>query len=475
MTAHRRRAELAAAIRRAAHPPIREVRFWLIQIMVVVIASLHLLMDLHPSVEIGLFPSGLPIALLIIPVGYAALRYGLSGSAATGMWATLLWLPDLLLPHDQGHPGGDLVNLALIDIVAFVIGQRIESERLAHLQAERATAQRLAVEANYRRLFETNGAPILVLDGHQVVRDANPAARAVLGGDVLGRSSEQIFGRDVVGVKSDALLAERSSRVLSLPDGRDYRVDLVSLPDQSDGASTQVILEDVTEERAEGRRATRYAALVIQTEEDQRRRLARELHDEPLQLFLHLARRLEGIGQRRGVPANVSDELAEARHQALDAAGRLRSLAKELRPPALDQLGLVGALSSLLADVEDEADLTTELVVHGSKARVPPEVELGAFRILQEAVRNTLRHADASLCQIIVTFAAEELTCQVVDDGRGFPTDKIDEFAPGHFGLVGIAERAHLLGGKLAVDSTPGCGTTVTVTVPLRLEEHATQ
>src|ERR1035441_4363850 len=75
---------------------------------VVMIAGLHLILDLHVSTETGAFPSGLPVALLIIPVGYAALRYALAGAAATTAWAILLWLPDLLLPSDQGHVGGDL-------------------------------------------------------------------------------------------------------------------------------------------------------------------------------------------------------------------------------------------------------------------------------------------------------------------------------------------------------------------------------
>lgn len=155
--------------------------------MVLLIAGIHLLVDLHTSIEGGAFPSGLPVALLIIPVGYAALRYGLAGSAATGIWATLLWLPDLLLPHDHGHVGGDIVDLALVDIVAFLFGQRIEAERFAHARVERATAAALAVETRYRQLFQTNSAPILVLDTTGTITDANPAATVLLGSDLVGR------------------------------------------------------------------------------------------------------------------------------------------------------------------------------------------------------------------------------------------------------------------------------------------------
>ena len=465
--------ELGAVLRRAAHPPVREARFWVVQVLVVVIAAVHLEVDLHSSLETSGFPVGVPVALLVVPVAYAALRYGLAGSAATGLWATLLWSPDLLLPHDQGHAGSDIVNLALVDFVAFVIGLRIEAERRARARAEHATVERSRIEARYRQLFDTNAAPILVLDDHGVVRHANPAARSVLGDDVLGRYSNAIFGTEMT-------LEQRAGSVLRLPDGRDYRVGMAALPADTDGTATQLILEDVTAERAEGRRATRYAALVVQTEEDQRRRLARELHDEPLQLFLHLARRLESLGEARGVPPAVTGALAEARHQALDAARRLRTLARDLRPPALDQLGLVAALSSLLADVEESSGLTGDLQVSGDAARLSPEVELGVFRIAQEAVRNTLRHACASEIRVSLRFAPDEVRITVVDDGRGFSPENLEspenpggfeepapEPAPVHLGLLGMRERAHMLEGQLEVRSAPGEGTVIDASIPL--------
>ena len=451
--------KFAAVARRATHPPVREGRFWIIQAMVLLIAGVHLFVDLHVSAETGAFPAGLPVALLILPVGYAALRYGLTGSAATGIWATLAWLPDLLLPHDQGHAGGDIVNLALLLAVAFFFGQHIEAERLAHARVESATAERLAAEARYRQLFETNRSPILVLDDHSRVSDANPAARALLGGDVVGRSSAGLFDADT--------LDEQAGRVLYLPDGRDYRLDLVSLPAGTGDPSTQVIFEDVTEERSEGRRATRYAELVVEAEEDQRRRLSRELHDEPLQLFLHLARRLESLGGTPGLPGTVAGSLEEARSQALKAASRLRTLARDLRPPALDELGLAAALSSLLTDVEDEAGPVATFKVTGTEARLAPEIELGAFRIVQEAVRNTLRHAGASQLLVTVGFRTDGLALSVSDDGRGFVPESLGEQGSGHLGLLGMRERTRLLGGHLEVRSAPGQGTVVEATVPL--------
>jgi signal transduction histidine kinase len=429
--------------------------------MVVVIAGVHLVLDLQVSSEAGAFPSGLPVALLIVPVGYAALRYGLAGSAATGLWATLLWLPDLLLPGDRGHVGGDLVELVLVDAVAFVFGQRIEAERLAHARVESATGERLAVEAGYRQLFEANSAPILVLDGAGIVREANPAALRILGTRPSGSGVAELLGLD-------AAVADLAGRAVHLADGHDYRVALVSFTGQSGEPSAQLMLEDVTQERTERRRATHYAALVVQAEEDQRGRLARELHDEPLQLFLHLARYLETLAGSPGVPVDVARRLGEARSQALDAASRLRKLARDLRPPALDQLGLVPALSSLLADVEEETGLVTELAVSGEQSRLGQDVELGAFRIVQESVNNTVRHAAATSLVVEVALDAAEVVIVVTDDGTGFVPEEVDDLAGDHLGLLGMAERAGLLGGRLELRSSRGSGTSVRAVLPRR-------
>lgn len=454
---------LADILRSAARPPVGDARFWAVQAMVVVITGAHLLADLRSPVERGAFPGGLPVALLILPVGYAALHYGLSGSAATGLWAALLWLPDLLLPHDRGHAGADVVNLALVEAVAFFVGQRIEVERLARKEVERATSEALAVEARYRQLFEANHAPILVLGATGDVVDANPAAWTLFGDDPVGRAAGALVAEG--GEMAD--LARLVGQVSTLPDGRDYRIGLVALPAGADGASTQVTLEDVTQERSDTRRATRYAQLVVEAEEDQRKRIARELHDEPLQLFLHLARTLERLGDAPEVPTGVADGLAKARLQALDAAGRLRTIARDLRPPALDQLGFVAALSSLLADVEEASGTLVELAVEGADRRLPAELELGAFRIAEEAVRNAVRHGAAQQLHVAVRIGEGALGLRVSDDGHGFVPGEAAGEASGHLGLLGMRERTRLLGGHLELASTPGRGTVVEATFPL--------
>ncbi len=442
---------------RAAWLPVRDRRFWVVQALIVLVFLLHQL-DAG-RLGTGAFtavPHLAVEALFLLPLLYAALNFGLRGSLATAAWVTLLMSLDITrdLP---GMGRMDLwthyVELATLDVVAVVVGWRVEAERASRARAE-------AAEIRYRQLYESARVPILVLDAGGVVSDANPAAQAIFGENVVGCPEQSLL-------PGGFLSEESAGRVSHLPDGRDYRLGRVSLPAGTDSASIQVIFEDVTEEHRGQRRATRYAALVVQAEEDQRRRVARELHDEPLQLFIHMARRLESLGEAPGVPAAVADSLAEARCQALDAAGRLRSLARELRPPALDHLGLVAAVSSLLVDVGEQANLDTELQVTGEAVRLAPEVELGAFRITQEAVRNTLRHAAARRLRVTVGFGVGELGLTVADDGCGFVPEALDDLAAAHLGLLGMHERASLLGGHLEVRSAPGTGTVIEARLPL--------
>lgn len=446
---------------RMLHPPVRETAFWIIQAMILLIVSIHYLIDLQSSFLSNAFPTGLPVALLVVPIGYAAMRYGNAGSMATTFWALLLWLPDLVLPHDQGHVGDDLMNFAIVLLGAFVFGRRIEAERETQVRVEEVAALTLAVEVGYRRLFESNRSPILVLDQGGLITDANPAALALLGSSLVGTPASALL--------DDASDVERlTGKVFTLANGHDYRIDVVSMPDEATVQRRQLNFEDVTEERSEERRTRHFAQHVMQVEEDQRRQLARELHDEPLQLFLHLARRLDVLSTTHGVPNDVVDGLGEARNQAVEAAARLRTLARDLRPPALDQLGLVAALSSLVADIEDDDGVSIQLTVIGPACRLAPDVELGAFRIVQESLRNAVRHGEPHHLQVTVEFEPQSLNLDIYDDGRGFDpsTARPAGVESVSLGLVGMHERAKMLGGTLQVVSHVGEGTHVEAVLP---------
>ncbi len=448
--------------RHVIRPPLRDPRFWVVQAMVVGLAVVHLALDIGSPART--IPAGVPVALLLAPVSYAALRYGLSGSVATAVWATLLWLPDLLLSGDRGHVGNDLIELALVIAVAVFVGYHIDVERLERDLAEQARGERQAAEARYRQLFGTNTAPILVVGQSGTILDANPAAHALVTENVVGRPAREVL----VSATGTAGDGAGSVIAISTPHAgvRYYRVNAARVPSgPEEEPLTQLVLQDVTEERAEGERVHRFAELLLKVQEEERRRIAQELHDEPLQLLVHLARSLEGLGTVPQTPATLADGLDGARMQTLDIATRLRAVVAGLRPPALEQLGLVPALRGFLADAGETATIHADLHVTGTETRLPPEVELGAFRIAQEAVNNVIRHADAHEVLITIAFGDQRVSLCVADDGRGFDATALDtELPAGRLGVLGMRERAALAGGRLTVRSAPGRGTTVEAT-----------
>ncbi|HVA04711.1 MAG TPA: ATP-binding protein [Acidimicrobiales bacterium] len=458
-----------AVIRSALRPPLREPRFWVIQAMIVMLAGAHLFVDLHASIESQLIPVGIPVVLLLAPVSYAAVCFGLSGAAATATWGIVLWLPDLLLPHGKGHIGNDLVELLAVAGAALFVGYRVESERRAVMRVRHAETERHATEVRYHQLFDVNTAPILVVDDSGMVRDANPAA-AVLrppSGDVLGRGIVEVLGET-----DEALLsAANQAPLLVHLAGREFRVRVAEVDTGVGGSLLQIVLDDVTDERMERSRVRRYAALVVGAQEKERRRLARELHDEPVQRLVHLARRLDRLRTMSNVPVAVTEGLSEARQRTLEVLEHLQAVTTGLRPPALDQLGLVPAVRGLLAGIEDETSLRSELCVEGVAARVEEEVELTLFRTIQEALNNVVRHADATSVAVRLAFDPEvhAVRVEVADDGRGFdPERKGTDVEDTDLGLLGMRERVDLLGGIVEVVSAPGKGTVVRATVPTR-------
>jgi signal transduction histidine kinase len=148
-----------------------------------------------------------------------------------------------------------------------------------------------------------------------------------------------------------------------------------------------------------------------------------------------------------------------------DTIADLRRLTRDLRPSYLDDLGLAPALGLLARQVTGELAIPVEFMSSGEPRRLPPPVELAAYRIVQEALRNVGRHARATHVTVALDFAAGQATLTVADDGEGFDAGRLGELAlGGHFGLLGARERAEAVGATLALQSTPGQGTRVVMT-----------
>ena len=454
MSADSTRIPLRAILARALHPPLHDRAFWLTQLMVVVWAVVHLLIDAHGGISPQWFPYGTPIDLLLIPVGYAALHYGLSGSAPTTLWSILLWMPDLLMPDDRGHYRHDLVQLVVVTVVALFVGLEIERSHLERNRAEAAEAERRAVEAHYHELFAANVAPIVLVDSAGRVVEHNDASRA-LWANPLGRTLDDLLGVDPRDWPDSLTVALETSG-----GERTFRVSTTVLAGTATPPVSQVILEDITAEHRSEVEARSWAIEVLRAQEQERRRIAREIHDDPLQELLQLAREFEQL--ERG---SLHGEISTARDHLLETVNHLREVTRGLHPAGLDQHGLVAALRGLMVDVEFDNDIETTFTQEGDPLVDRPEVEVAIFRIVQEAVRNTVRHANAQHLAVELAIAHDAVSVTVTDDGCGFAQGTSP--ATGHLGLQSMAERAVLLGGTCEITSAPGHGTRVTATLPL--------
>ncbi len=423
----------------------------------------------------GTTPSGSVLdlaveACFLVPIMYAALNFGVAGSLLTGGLVTvLIAIGDIAVDlgdrrlHDAGT---DLVMMLILDAVAVFVGWRMAVEQSAR--------------DRYRDLFEANAAPILLLDGNGVVREVNDAARRLLGAPdpsrfasapippsraaIVGRPLEELFGA------SAAPLLEGNVALIGAPEqGVRLRAVPSRLRSRRGEVQMQVVIENLTEEMRREQEAATYARHVLGAQEDERRRVAQELHDGPVQRLVQLCRTLDFVEEVEEVSGPVRSELADARELTEVIVTELREILRGLRPPALEHLGLVPTLARLLDEVGSRAGLKTKLDLEGKPRRLDGDVELTVFRIGQEALSNVERHAEASSVRLTLSFGADVVRLEVRDDGIGFVPDQVaGEWQASHLGLRGMAERAQLVGGALRITAEPGHGCVIEATVPVR-------
>ena len=241
--------------------------------------------------------------------------------------------------------------------------------------------------------------------------------------------------------------------------GRDQRFNSSDLRLAEQFADRAAIAVDLS------RRVARDALRrIVRGQELERRRLARELHDETGQALTSIL-----LGLRAVEDAGNSDDLREAasdlRELVVATLQDVRRLAVQLRPKALDDFGLVPALERLVQTFSESTDIRVALEAQLGDERLPPEVETTLYRMVQEALTNIVKHAEAANVSILLVRGKESATVVIEDDGQGFDPDKTRE---GGLGLVGMRERAELHEGRLRIESAPGGeGATLVIEVPL--------
>jgi len=209
---------------------------------------------------------------------------------------------------------------------------------------------------------------------------------------------------------------------------------------------------------------------ILRAQEEERGRIARELHDSTMQMLSALHQHLETLAlDREIIPPQATQRIYKMERLVGDAIEEVRRFSQNLRPPALDALGLLPSLEEMAAHLQREQGIAVEVQALGQVRRLEPEVELALFRIVQEALNNVHQHARASETIVTLWFKEHAVRATIRDDGQGFdaPDHLRDLMAVDQMGLVGIEERAEILGGAADIRSRPGDGTTVSVELPV--------
>jgi two-component system, NarL family, sensor histidine kinase DegS len=208
---------------------------------------------------------------------------------------------------------------------------------------------------------------------------------------------------------------------------------------------------------------------IIEAQEEERKRLSREIHDGPAQTLAHAILRsdfIEKVLKDRGIEAAIA-EIRDFKKMVRSALYEVRRIIYDLRPMALDDLGLIPTLRKYLQTIEDyNREITVSFVHIGEEVRLPARMEVAVFRLVQESVQNALKHAEATEIQVRTEMNNNQLLVMVKDNGKGFDTTVKKENA---FGLIGMKERVELLQGTLTIRSKIGFGTTIFIRIPLNV------
>lgn len=329
----------------------------------------------------------------------------------------------------------------------------------------------------YRAVFEAAPDGVLVVCRDGLIRDCNPQIETL-----FGYAREELLGETVEMLVPDAFKGahvEHRTRFVKNPharpmgagmdlrarrkDGGEFPVEISLSPwytDLEGGMRVVCTVRDITDRK----RLRDFSEGALRSVEEERQRIARELHDDT-------AQRLATLLLRIRVLCRVQDEeerlegLEQVRAEILETAEGVKRIARGLRPPELADVGLSSALQAHLRGVRESTGLDVEAEIEEVGHLLSDEAQLALYRIVQESLSNVVRHSGADVARVVVRSRAGGVEARVEDGGRGFSRARVEEEGGG-LGLVGMRERAVMLGGRVTVDTTPGEGTRVKIELP---------
>jgi PAS domain S-box-containing protein len=410
----------------------------------------------------------------------------------------------------RAGPVGAVEESILVGLIAASLGARIVINQLASSRARRRAQEALAAkddalmeadlalvqlrkahqtltasEERLRLMFETAVDGIVELDARDVVRHVNGAFCAMAGleqEEILGRTWAEVAG-SVDGAGASLVSLPYTGQAILARDGHGLHLEARTSELPGSDPGQLLLIRDVTSARVADQTIrslfqflqdrdvdrTRLLRRINTAIEQERNRIARDLHDGPVQGVSAASLSLEAVllMLRTGSIDQGIEILTKVRKELSEETDNLRRLMSDLRPPVLEERGLIPALREILVRFGRESRMQANLRSR-SLVDVPPELETLAYRIVQEALSNAHKHSRATSLEVVVEAVAGQIRVEVTDDGVGFdPTRARDFLRMGRVGLASMRERTELVGGTFLVRSSAGSGTTIEATLPL--------
>jgi two-component system sensor histidine kinase DegS len=466
---------------------IRRPRFWLILFLLIIITTLYYwgIRSRPPFATdiltgIGLTRHAFERILYLIPIFLAGFFFGWKSSLTVSVVAVALMIPRSL--YLSPYPADALFETGAVFVVGVVLTVTFralhqDKEQLSEFATNHEKLKKS--EERYRQLFENAHDASLIHNPEGNIVSANKTCLMLTGYELT----------ELTGMKMNGLLTEESGlmveaieQILVSGQNTDWTTEVRLVKKSKSESLVQLSIgvirngdkslaflctaRNVSEQRRIQENLQYYLQQATRAQEEERKRIALELHDETIQDLIVLSRQLDILATKgKEMSPENSLLLKESQQLTKNIIQSLRNLSQDLRPAILDRLGLLPALDHLAAGIAKISGIAIRVHVIGAEPHLPEEEKLVLFRITQEALRNVWKHSRANKADVTVEFSEQKVRLTIRDDGKGFYVpEKINELSKdGKLGLVGMQERARLIDGHLLIQSEPGKGTLITV------------
>ncbi len=420
--------------------------------------------------------------LYLAPIVWAGFVFGWRGAFVTSLAALAAMLPRAIFvsnfERDAFFETGAVFILGNVLSISFASLRR---EREYRKKLEITHQELLTSEERYRQLFENAHDGIWLHDLEGNFTAANKAAEKMTGysaAELCNMSVKSFLSEESLDLAHQIRKKILNNEPVEQPyeqrvfrrDGTEIIIEIATslVLEKGKPVAFQHIARDITEQKRMDENLRFYLQQATRAQEEERKRISHELHDDTIQALVVLSRQLDALATDKDIPEPTRLRLEEIWQQTDNIVQGVRRLSQDLRPAAIDRLGLLPAIQWLASEVSKYSGVVTKVNVIGKEHRLPEEVAIILFRIIQEALRNVWRHAGATSAEINIEWFDKSTKVTVCDNGKGFNLPgKVGDLAKhGKLGLAGMQERAQLVGGTLTVQSEPDKGTTITVEAP---------